>query len=130
MDGRPKSQAFGKALGPEFNVKNRLALLSSILLLASFVVAQSPGETLFTQHCVACHGTDLSGRTNFGKRANIPDLKTATVQSRSDGDLLASIGRGEGHKEYPHGFLSRGLNQVQVKNIIAYIRSLSTVAKK
>jgi len=101
-----------------------------ILLLTSMALAQSPGEALFTQHCVACHGTDLAGHTNFGRKANIPDLKTAVVQNRSDGDLLAAIGRGEGHKEYPHGFLSRGLNQVQVKNIIAYIRSMSTVIKK
>src|SRR4051794_9764455 len=99
-------------------------------MLLSIVAAQSPGEALFTQHCIACHGGDLSGHTNFGKRANIPDLKTAVVQNRSDGDLFAAIGRGEGHKEYPHGFLSRGLSQSQVKNIITYIRSMSTVAPK
>jgi mono/diheme cytochrome c family protein len=98
------------------------------LLFASAAIAQSAGEGLFKERCVACHGTDLSGHTNFGKKATIPDLRTAAVQSRSDGDLFASIGRGEGHKEYPHGFLSRGLNQVQLKSIIEYIRSQSIVA--
>ena len=101
-----------------------------MLLFATTAFSQNSGEDLFTRHCVACHGTDLSGHTNFGKKANIPDLRTAVVQNRSDGDLFAAIGRGEGHKEYPHAFLSRGLTQVQVKNIIVYIRSMSTATKK
>ena len=107
-----------------------LLIVLSILLVSTFAFAQSPGETLFTQHCISCHGTDLAGHTTFGRKANIPDLRTALIQNKSDGDLLASIGRGEGHKEYPHGFLSRGLTTAQVKNIIAYIRSMSTAAKK
>jgi mono/diheme cytochrome c family protein len=102
--------------------------LISCLLFASVAIAQSAGEPLFKDRCLACHGADLSGHTNFGKKANIPDLRGAAVQSRSDGDLFASIGRGEGHKEYPHGFLSRGINQVQLKNIIAYIRSQAAPA--
>jgi mono/diheme cytochrome c family protein len=99
-----------------------------MLILISSAAAQSTGEVLFTQHCIACHGGDLAGHTNFGKRATIPDLKTVVVQQRSDNDLFSSIGRGEGHKEYPHGFLSRGLTAAQVKNLINYIRSMSTVA--
>jgi hypothetical protein len=70
----------------------------------------------------------LPRQRNFSKRATIPDLKTVVVQQRSDNDLFAAIGRGEGHKEYPHGFLSRGLTAAQVKNLINYIRSMSTVA--
>ena len=124
----PRSRSM--ALGMELNLRNLPAVTTLTLLLAVSSFAQSPGETLFTQNCVACHGTDLSGRTTFGKKANIPDLRTAVVQNRSDGDLFSAIGRGEGHKEYPHAFLSRGLTQVQVKNIIAYIRSMSTVSKK
>lgn len=107
-----------------------ILLLVLTLLTASAMLAQSAGEVLFKDRCVACHGTDLSGHTAFGKKANIPYLRGAAVQSRSDGDLYASIGRGEGHKEYPHGFLSRGLNQAQLKSIIEYIRSQSATAKK
>jgi mono/diheme cytochrome c family protein len=107
-----------------------LLIALSILLVSTFAIAQSPGESLFSHQCSACHGSDLAGHTTFGKKANIPDLRTAYIQNKSDGDLLASIGRGEGHKEYPHGFLSRGLTIAQVKNIITYIRSMSTVAKK
>jgi mono/diheme cytochrome c family protein len=111
----------------ESRLRKILALTTLLLILVSFGAAQSAGETLFTQHCIGCHGGDLSGHTNFGKKANIPDLKTAIVQNRSDNDLFAAIGRGEGHKEYPHGFLSRGLTAVQIKNLITYIRSMSTV---
>lgn len=107
-----------------------LSIFALMLFTCAFGFTQSPGEALFTKNCVACHGSDLSGHTNFGRKANIPDLRTAAVQNRSDGDLFASIGRGEGHKEYPHGFLSRGLTTVQVKSLIDYIRSMSTVAKK
>ena len=101
-----------------------------MLILAITALAQAPGEALFARNCAACHGTDLAGHTTFGKKANIPDLRTSVVQNRSDGDLFAAIGRGEGHKEYPHGFLSRGLTSAQVTNLITYIRSMSTVAKK
>src|SRR4051812_36150997 len=95
-------------LGSGVSMRRSLILMFAILLCASAVaLAQSPGEALFTKNCIACHGGDLAGHTNFGKRANIPDLRTSVVQNRSDGDLFASIGRGEGHKEYPHGFLSR-----------------------
>ncbi len=109
-------------------MRDTFALTTVVLLLVSVALAQSPGETVFTQHCVACHGSDLAGHTAFGRKANIPDLRASVVQSRSDNDLIASIGRGEGHKEYPHGFLSRGLSIVQIKTLITYIRSMSTVA--
>jgi len=108
-------------------LRNLITAFILLLMFISIGAAQSTGEVLFTQHCIACHGGDLSGHTNFGKKANIPDLKTAVVQQRSDNDLFSSIGRGEGHKEYPHGFLSRGLTAAQVKNLITYIRSMSTV---
>jgi mono/diheme cytochrome c family protein len=109
-------------------VRNLATFFILMLILISFAAAQSTGEVLYTQHCLACHGSELAGHTNFGKRATIPDLKTVVVQQRSDNDLFAAIGRGEGHKEYPHGFLSRGLTAAQVKNLITYIRSMSTVA--
>jgi mono/diheme cytochrome c family protein len=108
-------------------LRNSIVLIVLMVGLVSVGLAQSPGEQLYTQHCIACHGGDLSGHTNFGKKANIPDLRTSIVQNRSDNDLFAGIGRGEGHKEYPHAFLSRGLTTVQIKNLIAYIRSTSTV---
>jgi mono/diheme cytochrome c family protein len=107
----------------------RRILLLIALFLTATCFAQSPGEALFSRHCIGCHGSDLSGHTTFGKKANIPDLRTASVQNRSDGDLYGSIGRGEGHKEYPHGFLSRGLTMAQLKTIVTYIRSQSTVKK-
>lgn len=96
----------------------------TLLCLLSSGFAQSVGESLFTAHCISCHGGDLSGKTNFGKKANIPDLRSAQIQNQTDKQLFDSIGHGLGHKEYPHAFLSRGFTNDQIKDLIAYIRSM------
>ncbi len=105
-------------------MRKSIAVILLIFSLSLIVTAQSAGEQLFSRNCIACHGGNGDGKTNFGKKANIPDLRSSEVQNQSDSQLYASIGRGEGHKEYPHGFLSRGMTGTNIKELIAYIRTL------
>lgn len=102
----------------------RISVLAVLLSLSLASLAQSNGEALFVKNCANCHATDLSGKTAFGTKVKIPDLRSAYVQGQTDEQLFASIGRGVGHKEYPHGFLSRGLSPAQVSSLVVYIRSM------
>lgn len=60
------------------NIKNSLL---SILLLSSFLYAQSDGETLFKQ-CAGCHGADGRNKA-FGK--------SGIIAEQSVGDLIESL---------------------------------------
>ncbi len=100
-------------------------LILVLIVFSTIVIAENPeGEAIFHKTCINCHGPDLSGHTAFGMKAKIPDLRSPAVQNKSDQELFDSIGRGVGHKEYPHAFLSRGYTKQQVESLIAYIRSM------
>jgi mono/diheme cytochrome c family protein len=81
------------------------------------------GQSIFKGQCVACHGADASGNTAIGKKNNIPDFRSDTVQGRSDANLANVLTNGIGpisasaHK-------SKHLSSDQEKAVIAYIRSL------
>ncbi len=102
------------------------AILFAAALLATAIPlhAQASGEAAYSVNCSPCHGSDLSGQTTFGKKHSIPDLRSSAVQNKTDKELMDSIGKGIGHKEYPHGFLLRGMTVTQVQGIINYIRSM------
>ncbi len=85
---------------------------------------QRNGALLFKDICAKCHGNDGSSTTAGEKKMPVTDLRSETVQSQSDEALFASIGRGVGHKEYPHAFLSRGMTEKDVRDLIAHIRTL------
>lgn len=100
-----------------------MALLGSLLTLSVSASAQT--EDLFREQCSSCHGMNGSGATAAGKKLGVSDLRSQQVQSLSDEDLFKTIAYGIKHKEYPHAFLSRGLVQKQVADLVAYIRKLS-----
>jgi mono/diheme cytochrome c family protein len=87
------------------------------------VLAQSGAET-FDMKCASCHGKDGAGKTSFAQKATLPDLRSQAVQSKSDRDLHDSIGRGVGHKAYPHAYLMRGMTEGQLNSVIGFVRSL------
>jgi mono/diheme cytochrome c family protein len=95
-----------------------------ILVLGASAAAQSEGEQLYAKNCIQCHSFDGSGHSNFGKRVTIPDLRSPQIQSKTHEDLFASIGKGVGHKEYPHAFLGRGMTVPKINDLISYIRTL------
>jgi mono/diheme cytochrome c family protein len=54
------------------------------------------GMEHFADHCATCHANDGSGQTIFGKGMypKPPDLRTATSQNKSDGELYYTIQNG------------------------------------
>jgi cytochrome c6 len=97
-----------------------------LLLCAGFAAqalptrAQTGGGALYKSKCVACHGADGKGETAVGKANKIRDLGSADVQKQSDDEIAGIIGNGKG-KMPAYG---KSLNPEQVKDLVAYIRSL------
>jgi cytochrome c6 len=83
--------------------------------------AQDDGAALYKTKCAACHGADAKGDTAVGKANKIRDLSSADVQQKSDADLTTLITAGKG-KMPAYG---KSLKPDQVKDLVAYIRSLA-----
>ena len=77
--------------------------------------------TLFKTKCAACHGADGKGETPMGKANKLRDLGSADVQKQSDDELATIITAGKG-KMPAYG---KSLKPEQVKELVAYIRSLA-----
>jgi mono/diheme cytochrome c family protein len=83
--------------------------------------AQDGGAALYKTKCAACHGAAGKGDTAVGKADKIRDLSSADVQQQSDADLTTVISAGKG-KMPAYG---KSLKPDQVKDLVAYIRSLA-----
>jgi mono/diheme cytochrome c family protein len=81
--------------------------------------AVAAGRNLFANNCAKCHGQNAEGKSNR------PSLKSARIQSATDGDLAWLIKNGEVYKGMP-GW--GALPEPQRWQIVAYLRSLNTTA--
>jgi mono/diheme cytochrome c family protein len=81
--------------------------------------AVAAGRNLFANNCAKCHGQNAEGKSNR------PSLKSARIQSATDGDLAWLIKNGEAYKGMP-GW--GALPEPQRWQIVAYLRSLNTTA--
>lgn len=77
--------------------------------------AAQAGAKLFHDHCAQCHGAVANGHRNA------PSLRTARVQSRSDGALFSFLTNGDLRRGMPSW--SR-LPEERRWQIVAYLRSL------
>ena len=104
----------------------RLTVFLFIILSFCATVAwgQDEGSALFNAYCRSCHDVNGDGKTAASQRMTIPDLRSAEIQKLTDSDLFQRIGNGATHKQYPHTFLKKGMTDVQLKQLIAYIRTL------
>ncbi len=103
-----------------------LTLLAfAVLLFGSAAIASAEdGAALFKTKCSACHGQDGSGNTAIGKKSAIRDLRSADVQKQTDAQLTAIIADGNGKPA--HAFKKKGMTDVQIKALVAHIRSIAT----
>ena len=73
--------------------------------------------------CAGCHGATGAADTAIGKKNNIRDFHSADVQKQSDDELAKNLKEGKGSvSKMAHK--SKNLTDVQVKSLIAYIRTL------
>lgn len=97
-----------------------LLLCAAFGLLALPAQGQTGGDALYKSKCAGCHGADGKGQTAVGKADNIRDLGSADVQAQSDDAIAGIIGNGKG-KMPAYG---KGLKADQIKELVAYIRTL------
>jgi len=87
--------------------------------------AAADGATLFkTRGCTACHGANAAGDTAMGKKNNIPDFRSAAVQSKSDAELATIITEGGKNPLSQSGHKSKHLTGDETKAVVAWIRTL------
>jgi len=111
--------------------------------LASYL--QSPpgvpadGRELFVHHCVACHGDEGRGDGPYGQRlikehnVHPRDLTDGKyLATRTDKDLYAVVALGGGHfrKAIYMPAWTITLSPAQIKDLVAYVRSLSSTPSK
>lgn len=96
-----------------------LALVVSPAALAAGDAAA--GKTVFQQHCSPCHGADAAGNTPVAKAFNADlNLHDQKAQSLKDSEIAEIIKNGKGKMPKPPG-----VNESDIPNLIAYIRTLA-----
>ena len=108
------------------NTVNWIVTVTTGVVLAGFTLssvparAQTGGEALYKAKCAACHWADGKGETTVGKANKVRDLGSADVQKQSDDELSGIISNGKGKMPA----YSKSLKAEQIKDLVAYIRSL------
>ena len=82
------------------------------------------GASIFKGKCASCHGADASGNTAIGKKNNIPDLRSPSVQNLTDTALASLIVNGKPGGMSATAHKSKALTPNQIEDVIAYVRSL------
>jgi mono/diheme cytochrome c family protein len=101
----------------------------AIFLFACCSLAYGEAPAAYSAQCASCHGADGRGKTNGAFKDQVPDLHSKKVQDLSDDELYDTIARGTKHRVYPHAYLYRGLKQIDIRDLVKYIRTLGTEAK-
>ncbi|HUO85059.1 MAG TPA: c-type cytochrome, partial [Thermoanaerobaculia bacterium] len=92
--------------------------------VASASGSTSEGASIFKAQCGACHGADGSGATPMGKKLEIGSLASERVQGYSD-ERLTEVIRSGIDEPSQKAHRSKKLSDAQVRDVIAFIRSLS-----
>lgn len=82
------------------------------------------GKTIYKKNCAMCHGPEGGGDGAMGKMLKPPPPSfsdAARMATRTDEDLTARIKEGKS----PMPSYSSRLNDNQIQDVLAYIRSLS-----
>jgi cytochrome c6 len=112
----------------KMNLKYSRKFTIYAVLLASLTgwSAQADATATWAANCASCHGKDGKGATMMGKKLGIKDMTDPKNQaSFTDADATKDIKEGvtAGGKEVMKPYGSK-LSDAQVKELVAYIRSL------
>lgn len=99
---------------------------AALLVVAMALLCSSPAQaddaaTQFKTKCAVCHSADGSGTSPTGKAMNVPDMRSAEAQKKSDADLQGIITAGK-NKMPPY---KDKLTADQIKELVALIRGMA-----
>lgn len=100
-----------------------LGMVGTILLTSFFVglaAAQGPGAETYKARCAICHGADGLAATAMGKSLKIFSFKDPAMLKAGDARFVLTTRNGEGKMPAYAGKLT----DVQIRDVIAYIRTL------
>ena len=100
----------------------KYAAIAMFVVLAAFAVSASAqsGADTYKAKCQMCHGATGLGDTPAGKAMKALPLNLPDLIKASDTDLIAATTNGKGKMPAYTGKLT----PAQIKNVIAYIRTL------
>jgi len=100
----------------------KYAAIAMFVVLAAFAVSASAqsGADTYKAKCQMCHGATGLGDTPAGKAMKALPLNSPDLIKASDTDLIAATTNGKGKMPAYTGKLT----PAQIKNVIAYIRTL------
>jgi len=108
-------------------MNSRMAGAAVIALAAAVMVftprssgAAEDGAALFKTKCAVCHGANGEGKPAL----KAPSLVSEDAKKKSDAELTDMIANGGKEKKAAHAFSKKGVNEDQVKALVAYIREL------
>ncbi|MGH9501499.1 MAG: c-type cytochrome [Terriglobales bacterium] len=115
-----------------YAVASIAALLLGITLTAIPAASQgaSSGASVYKAKCETCHGQDGSGNTPVGKSLQVADLRSATVQSKSDAELIQSVTDGKGNMPGFKGNITDDEIQAAVKFVRSFAGKDDSAPKK
>jgi mono/diheme cytochrome c family protein len=103
-----------------------MLIIAVIFVIGSVTVSvhaqdAAAGKAIYAQKCQTCHGADGSGNPGIAKALNVQlrPLGSEEVQKRTDADFKKIITDGNG-KMKPVA----GLNEKQVSDVVAHVRTL------
>jgi mono/diheme cytochrome c family protein len=88
------------------------------------------GRAHFADHCAACHGNDGKGKTAIGQSLypKAPDMTLPETQSRTDGELFATIENGIRLTGMPAWGSGTGESASETWALVTFIRHLPQIA--
>ena len=105
-------------------MKQGMRMAAMMLLAASVampVFAAGTGEADYKAKCANCHGADGLAATTMGKMFKIASFKDPSQVKLTDAEMIASTTKGKGTKMPAY---DGKLSEAQIKDVVAYIRTL------
>ena len=118
-------------LGSEKSEVRKAWLLILLFAAGASLIAQdsgkaSPGQTIFKDKCVLCHGVDGGGNTPLGKQLQAADLRSKNVQKLSDEKIQKIIHDGQANMPP----FADQLSSEEINHVLRYVRVLGKSVKK
>lgn len=96
-----------------------LAILAGVVPMQAGT-SKSPGNPIFKENCILCHGEDGTGKTPPGLALGAHDLTSREVRKKTDVELAQTIS--QGRNKMPS--FANKLDDTQIHELILYIRTL------